>query len=200
MSFSDTTGGGAPSIISSTEPNDSVSRHGADEGIIPVRSEAAEHEKTATRKVAIRVDRSKLPKRVPESFSSANSASFQRTLLSAVSGKKHKIVEQLLDRGLSPDTGPETCAVIEAAYYDDLATLKLLLEFEADPDAKKSDGNTAFRGACQHGLEPITKLLLEYGADPNISAPHWTPLPWALDGNKEKIVSLLRNMERTQTS
>jgi hypothetical protein len=43
MSFSDTTGGGAPSIISSIEPNDSVSRHGADEGMILVRSEAAEH-------------------------------------------------------------------------------------------------------------------------------------------------------------
>lgn len=191
MSFSDTTGGGAPSIISSIEPNDSVSRHDADEGMIPVRNEVAEHEKTATRKVTIRVDRSKLLKRVPKSSSSANSASLQRTLLSAVSGKKHKIAEQLLDRGVSPDTGPETCAVIEAAYYDDLATLKLLLEFGADPDAKKSDGNTALHCACQRGLEPITKLLLEYGADPNISAPHWTPLPWALDDNKEKIVCLL---------
>lgn len=58
-----------------------------------------------------------------------------------------------------------------------LGSLKLLLEFSADPDAKTTDGNSPLRCACEHNYEEETGLLLEYGADPNLSTHEWTPLP-----------------------
>ncbi|KAH0537558.1 hypothetical protein FGG08_005657 [Glutinoglossum americanum] len=136
-------------------------------------------------------ERPKLPKRIPKHSSGADTASLQKTLITAVAAQKHKFVEQLLDRGVSPDTGPENNVVIEATYHKDIATLKLLLEFGADPNAKATNGGTPLRCACQFNHEAEAKILLEYGADPNVSAPDWTPLPWALDGSKENIVRLL---------
>ncbi|OCK83561.1 hypothetical protein K432DRAFT_259760, partial [Lepidopterella palustris CBS 459.81] len=78
---------------------------------------------------------------------------------------KHKIVEQFLDRGVSPNTGPEKRALLEAAWYKDPINLKLLLEFGGDPNAPIADGNTPLKSACQHNHEEEAKLLLEYGAD-----------------------------------
>src|SRR5205085_3894463 len=105
----------------------------------------------------IQVDRSKLPRRFPQNTSGANSAPLQKTLVTAVAAQKHKIVEQLLDRGVSPNTGPEKVALIEATFYKDMVSLKLLLEFGADPDAKDANGNTALLCACYYNHEAEAK-------------------------------------------
>jgi ankyrin repeat protein len=142
------------------------------------------------KRIPITVDKSRLPVRTPKSTLGMTSAALKKTLYSAVEGKKTKVVEQLLDRGVPPDTGPETNSVFVATLNRDTPTLKLLLEFGANPDAPDKYGNTPLRVSCDC-REEQARLLLEWGADPNISTPDWTALPWACDSKQEKIVSLL---------
>jgi ankyrin repeat protein len=136
------------------------------------------------------VDFSKLPRRTPQHTSSSNSTALQKTLLTALSAHKHNVVEQLLNRGVSPNTEPSNNSLITAVYTKDIASLRYLLEFGGDPDIATADGNTPLRCACQHGHEDETKLLLEYGANPNGLTPVWTALAWALDGCYEGIIDL----------
>jgi hypothetical protein len=144
----------------------------------------------------ITVDTTKMPRRSPAQTVSTNVV-LQRTLVSAVSSGKHSIVEQLLTRGISPNTGPEKLALSEAVIHKDITSLKLLLEFGADPDLKAADGSSPLRYACQHGREEEARLLLEYGADPNIMAPDRSPLNWSLDhrdkeaNNSETMTGIL---------
>ncbi len=141
-------------------------------------------------KVAVRVDRAAIKKRVPTGTTGANSAPLKNTLISAVEGGKHKIVEQLLNRGVPPDTGTEKNAVHVAVNRQDVDTLKLLLEFGADPDSLDSRERTAISYAC-FLKDDLTKLLLDFGADPNLCAPNWLPLAWAIDTNKLNQVQML---------
>jgi ankyrin repeat protein len=201
-----------PSIVSSVGPNDSVSQVDVRQGMIPVEDEEAttppqypvieeahpapqepvvEEHPVSTKPVRIHVDRSKLSFRVPKQTSGAGSVPLKKALLSAVSGKKPNVVEQLLDRGVSPDTGPEKNALIEAVVARDMESLKLLLDFGANPDATVTDGKNPLRCACERGHEPEVKLLLEYGADPNLSSPSYAALPYAILRKYESIVHLL---------
>jgi ankyrin repeat protein len=141
--------------------------------------------------IRITPDLSKVPRRVPQNPSGSNNKALQKILLTAISAHKHTIVEQLLNRGVSPNTDPAQNSLIEAAYGKDLTILRLLLEFGGDPNIKAADGNTPLRVACQHGHEEEVKLLLEYGASPNGLTPVWTSLAWALDGCYEVIIRLL---------
>jgi len=79
------------------------------------------------------VDRSNLTFRQPKSRL-PNPAILKNTLISAVEGKKHNAVEQLLDRGAPPSTGPEKVALIIAIRQQDMQSVQLLLDFGADPD------------------------------------------------------------------
>jgi ankyrin repeat protein len=141
---------------------------------------------------SIRVDRFKIVFRKPKSSASSNSTSLQNTLVSAVENRKHKVAEQLLDRGVSPDTSPKVCVVI-ATRNEDMDMLKLLLEFGADPDGKQSDGATALGTACWgNGNEPFVKILLNYGADVNLPGAHnIPPIQAAFRLNRPDIVTLL---------
>jgi ankyrin repeat protein len=143
-----------------------------------------------TAKVAVRVDRAAVSRRTPASTVGANSAALKNTLVSAVEGGKPKIIEQLLNRGVPPDTGSEKNAVHIAVNRQDVESLKLLLEFGADPDSLNKSQRTAISYAC-YLKEELVKLLLDFGADPNLVAPELLPLPWAIDANKLAHVQLL---------
>jgi hypothetical protein len=71
----------------------------------------------------IKVDRSTLTFRTPKSTLGAKTPSLQKTLITAVENRKANVVEQLLDRGVSPDTGDEKNAVIIAAWNKDSPTV-----------------------------------------------------------------------------
>lgn len=150
--------------------------------ITPSLSEMSISDKTIgpAKTLRINVDPSRMPRRAPAQTVSTNVA-LQRTLASAAASGKHTIVEQLLTRGVSPNTGPEKLALREAVIHKEMASLKLLLEFGGDPDLKAADGSSPLRYACQYGREEEARLLLEYGADPNIMAPDRSPLNWSLD-------------------
>lgn len=71
----------------------------------------------------IKVDRSTLTFRIPKSTLGAKTPALQKTLLTAVENRKSTVVEQLLDRGVPPDTGDEKNAVIIAAWNRDSPTV-----------------------------------------------------------------------------
>ena len=140
------------------------------ENIIPALSEMAITDKAPTdpwKIVRITADPSKMPRRSPPQTVSTNVA-LARTLVSAVSNGKHSMVEQLLNRGVSPNLEGDKIAIVEAVLHNDLTSLRLLLEFRADPNLKPADGDPALRYACQRGYEEAAVLLLSYGVDPNI--------------------------------
>lgn len=45
---------------------------------------------------------------------------------------------------------------------------KLLLDNEANPNTQQNDGNTPLHLTCLKGDIRLTRLLLQYGANPNI--------------------------------
>jgi ankyrin repeat protein len=139
---------------------------------------------------AIHVDRTKLTYRTPKSTQGANNPSFTKALISAVRGGKSTIVESLLDRGVSPDTGTDENAIIIATMNNDIVTLTLLLAFRGNPDSVDGRGRPALVHGAWGRYDPA-KVLLEWGANPNIDTDDWTPLPWALDGNKLEMVQLM---------
>ena len=139
----------------------------------------------------IRVDRSTLTFRTPKSTVGAKSAALQKTLITAVEGRKANIVEQLLDRGVPPDTGTEKNAVCIATYNTDSPILKLLLEFGADPNqSKRQDGITALRMGC-NGRPQQAQILLEWGADPNEISQEWSPLTRANENKCSDAIRML---------
>jgi hypothetical protein len=119
--------------------------------------------------VRVTADPSKMPRRsLPQTVTT--NVALSRTLVSAVSTGKHSMAEQLLNRGVSPNLEGDKIAIIEAVLRNDLTSLRLLLEFGADPNLKAVDGNPALRYASQYGYEEAATLLLSYGADPNIKS------------------------------
>jgi ankyrin repeat protein len=127
--------------------------------------------------------------RRPNAAQGAGNTSLQTALISAARAKKAGIVESLLDRGVSPDTGEENNVIIIAVGNEDLPTLKVLLEFGGNPDSTHK-GLPALSSACKGRLE-LARILLDWGADPNLSDNTWSPLCRALDDNQINMVKLL---------
>lgn len=141
-------------------------------------------------RVPIKIDRSTIPKRQPTSKLGTHSTGLKNALASAVQGQKHNIVEQLLNKGISPDTGPEKNSLIIAVLNRDIACLKLLLDFGADPNLLDPFGAPPLRYACDNRLEEA-EVLLKYGADPNLSAPNMSCLCWAILLDYKEMVQLM---------
>jgi ankyrin repeat protein len=56
----------------------------------------------------------------------------------------------------------------DAAEKGDMATVRLLLGQQADPDEAQADGDTALHWAVQHNDYAMAELLLQKGADPDL--------------------------------
>jgi len=78
-----------------------------------------------------------------------------------------------------------------ASSYGQLATARTLLEHGADVDAKSKHNGTPLHQAANEG---VARVLLEYGADPNV---HWqgnnnrTPLHRALESHRSEVTRVL---------
>jgi ankyrin repeat protein len=150
---------------------------------------AVEPNPTADRgkRAIIKVDRSKLTFRKPKSTAGSSSAALQNTLITAVENKKHKVAEQLLDRGVSPDTSPKNALLI-ATEKQDMDMLKLLLSFGADPNRKDANDRMPLRVSF-HKDGSFATTLLEHGADPNIEVQKgWSALVMAMESRAFHIV------------
>ncbi|KAH6885199.1 ankyrin repeat-containing domain protein [Thelonectria olida] len=143
--------------------------------------------------VRLKADPMGMPRWNPRSVAGPEASNLKTALLSAVRGKNHKLIEQLLDRGVSPNTGAEHLALREAAMNGDVESVRLLLLFGADPNLADRDGMTPLLASVDRGSLGCAVHLLKYGADPNMSIgpDHETPLGEACVTNKTNFVHLL---------
>jgi len=81
-----------------------------------------------------------------------------------------ELARDLIERGADVDAAaknPQRVAPVHAAAtVRDRATMKLLLERGADPNARQQLGFTPFHSAASRGDVEMAKLLMAHGADP----------------------------------
>ncbi len=105
-----------------------------------------------------------------------------------------------IDINIRDGANTKWTALINAAYWDKISCLKILLENGADPDIKgKESGKTALMYAAQKDNLDIVAELLSKGANPNIKNEKdgQTVLMYAAQKNNIDIVSklLLRGVD-----
>jgi len=80
-----------------------------------------------------------------------------------------ELARELIERGadvVAPAKNPQRVAPVHAAAtVQDRATMKLILERGADPNARQQLGYTALHSAASHGDVEMAKLLMQHGAD-----------------------------------
>ncbi|XP_013916589.1 PREDICTED: ankyrin repeat domain-containing protein 63 [Thamnophis sirtalis] len=114
-----------------------------------------------------------------------------RFVLDAVDGA---IVDWRSDRGRSP--------LMYAVLLKDpawrLAFARLLLEHHAAVNLGDDAGRSALSLACERGYLEVTKLLVQFGADPDtVDARGWSPLMYAASEGRTSVVEwLLRAFRR----
>ncbi|KAH8598551.1 hypothetical protein B0O99DRAFT_457043, partial [Bisporella sp. PMI_857] len=88
-----------------------------------------------------------------------------------------------------------------AAYFGIKTTVKLLLEQEAEIEAKDNDGQTPLSLAAKFGNKATVKLLLEQSAEIETKDNNGrTPLSWAAgSGNEATVKLLLEQSAETET-
>ncbi|KAM0331340.1 hypothetical protein ACHAQA_003012 [Verticillium albo-atrum] len=145
-----------------------------------------------TKVVRLKADPMNMPRWTPR-HSTTSTASLKSALAAAVHAKNHKLVEQLLDRGVSPETGPDTHILVDAVLSLDAESVRLLLLFGADPNTADKDGVTPLFAAVEVSAMEIARMLLKYGADANVSAGPGleSPLATAVVDHKYEFVQLL---------
>lgn len=106
------------------------------------------------------------------------------------------IVKMLLELKANPNllsTDSECApALIWASISYDRQSIRLLLEYGADPNIQNFYGETALWWAARIGNTESVQLLLEHGADPNIRTLHGdTALIKAVENNRIETVKVL---------
>ncbi|KAF5254526.1 hypothetical protein FANTH_784 [Fusarium anthophilum] len=146
-----------------------------------------------TKVVRLKADPFSMPRWNPRNTVGADAANLKSALLTAVRGKNHKLIEQLLDRGVSPNTGPDHLALKEAVLNSDAEAVRLLLLFGADPNGTDRDGVTPLFASVEKSFLAGAVPLLKYGADPRFAMgeDNETPLAAACIANKVNFAHLL---------
>lgn len=116
------------------------------------------------------VDPSSMPRVYPRNGMDGDTANMKGALVSAIRGKNHKLIEQLLHRGVSPNLGFNMHPLKEACLSHDEESLRLLLLFGADSNESNRDSITPLFACVERGFLPGATMLLKYGADPNLVA------------------------------
>ena len=134
---------------------------------------------TPQQAVRITVDPTKVPRWIPKHRTGAMSGASKTALVAAVQQQNHKMVEQLLDCGVPVDNGAERNLLTVAIVNHDFTSVRLLLLFGADGNAKDEDGSTPLFSATQASFFEAAQLLLKCGADPNVPAGPYNENPFA---------------------
>jgi ankyrin repeat protein len=80
-----------------------------------------------------------------------------------------------------------------AVMHNRTNTVSLLLDSNANVDAKNSVGMTPLHFAAREGFLEVAKLLVEHKANQKITDQRgWTALKWAEMSNHQDVVALLR--------
>ncbi|EKV56441.1 ankyrin repeat-containing protein [Brachyspira hampsonii 30446] len=100
-------------------------------------------------------------------------------------------LQKLIDSGADVNYQNDDTALTEAAYYNNINAVRVLLKNNADVNVQ-NNGKTALMWACRSGNLEMTKMLLEAGADKNIKNGNYDALYYAIEyGKNEEIIKLL---------
>jgi ankyrin repeat protein len=146
-----------------------------------------------TKVVRIRAEPNNMPRLYPRNVAEGETSDMKAALVTAVCNKNHKLVEQLLHRGVPANTGPSMHALKEAINGYDEESVRLLLLFGADPNYPSKDGTTPLVACVEKSFLGAATLLLKYGADPNLAggADLDSPLAIAVMANMVGLSYLL---------
>lgn len=135
----------------------------------------------------LKADPSTVPRWTPRYTTGAGNPQFKLALTQAVQKKSYSVMEQLLDRGVTPDSVQEMNLLREAVLNRDAESVRLLLLFGANPNAIDKHGFTPLFSATEIGFVDAAKMLIKYGADPNTSAGPEADTPLALSVLESKV-------------
>lgn len=100
-------------------------------------------------------------------------------------------LQKLIDNGTYKDYDYDT-ALREAASYNNINAVKVLIKNNADVNVQNRGGMTALMSACYNGNLEMTKMLLDAGADKSIKRGNYDALYYAREyGKNEEIIKLL---------
>lgn len=92
---------------------------------------------------------------------------------------------------LNSNNAQDYTPLILATYYNQVKVVEFLLDNDVSLNTEQGSA-TALQASCFKGYKEITKLLLEYGADPNTYDPNGTsPLIYATQFKHVEIIKLL---------
>ncbi|KAI1112084.1 ankyrin repeat-containing domain protein [Nemania sp. NC0429] len=140
------------------------------------------HERKPGKGIRVAVNPSKMPRWVPRNSIGADTPSLKLNLLASIHERNHKAVEQLLDRGVPANTGPDHHALNEAIRHHDLEVVRLLLLFGADPNTPDHQAVSPLVASIEEGFLDAAAILLKYGADSNLppASKHDSPFTLAI--------------------
>ena len=111
--------------------------------------------------------------------------------------KHENMAAFLLEQGMDPNhmNWHRLTLLHHTAMKGELAKARLLVDRGADIDAVDEDYRSTPLGvAVREGQREVVDLLLERGADPNVSGAPWsTPLAWARKRGHANLVEVLRD-------
>ena len=129
--------------------------------------------------IRLRADPSSAPRWKPKRSTGSIPAQSKSAMVAAVQEGNHKMLEHLLDSGVPADNGPDRNLLRLAIANHDIDSVRLLLLFGADANAKDMEGFTPLYAATDAKNFEAAALLLKYGADPNLSAGPSEETPFA---------------------
>jgi ankyrin repeat protein len=118
-------------------------------------------------------------------------------IITAVLAHRPKVVEFLVKRGVDPNLTNEHGETLlhQAAWSNDPETVRTLIRLGAQINVAGGDDHvlTPLQVACREGDVAIARLLLEMGADPNLTKhlDGWSALHFAVFDNQAEIIKVL---------
>ncbi|HZQ24686.1 MAG TPA: ankyrin repeat domain-containing protein [Terriglobales bacterium] len=102
------------------------------------------------------------------------------------------LVEAGSDVNVASRNGMQVAPLHSAAAGHNFATVRILLEHGADPNARQHGGWTPIHAAAQDGDEDMVDLLIKHGADPTLKNDvGLTPLDVAKEKGHSELASRL---------
>ena len=101
-------------------------------------------------------------------------------------------LQKLIDSGADVNYKNDDTALTEAASYNNINAVKVLLKNNANVNVQNYYDMTALMSACRNGNLEMTKMLLDAGADKSIKRGNYDALYYAREyGKNEEIIKLL---------
>ncbi|KAL3880955.1 hypothetical protein ACJMK2_033157 [Sinanodonta woodiana] len=115
---------------------------------------------------------------------------------SAVKKRQAKVVKELLDRGVDPNTvlSNQEPAIFLTIEDERTEILDVLIEGKADVNILNSQGESPLYTSCREGFVKVCQTLLQAGADPNFVCQEdgdQTPLIVATAHEQNEVVKVL---------